>query len=164
MEPRHYAWLLPGRLAVAERPGGGGARHRKSRRAQEQRWWREQGVGLIVSCMNTRHGLLDYALDGFAIRWHPLTDVEGAAAVIRRVADEVAGILVDDSAVVLVVGDAAGEWLTGLNAGLRLCLGVAGSSHEAVACAAADGLPVGSLVIRLVAECADTIQPSTAAA
>jgi hypothetical protein len=163
MEPRHHAWLVPGRLAVAERPGGGGRAHRVARREAEQAWWRDAGVGLVVSCMPTRHGLLELALDGFAVRWRPIRDVEGAPGVIARVAEELRAHMDAAGPPVLVHGDHAGEWLAGLDAGLRLLLGLASSADEAVARAAADGLPVGSLCLQIVEGCARR-HPSTSAA
>ncbi len=163
MEPRHHAWIVPDRVAVAERPGGGGRSHRAARRDAEQAWWRARGIVLVVSCMPTRHGLLDLALAGFAIRWHPLTDADTAPAVIARVAEDVASHLAGGGGPVLVHGDAAGEWLTALDAGLRLLLGVAPSSAAALDGAAAAGLPVGSLATRLVERCA-TERPHPVAA
>ena len=79
MEPRHYAWIIPGRLAVAERPGGGGRSNRRERRFAELEWWRSRGVVAIVSAMRTRHGLADYVEGGFLARWHPLGDVGGGS-------------------------------------------------------------------------------------
>jgi len=151
MEPRHHAWIIPGRVAVAERPGGGGRAHRRARRVAEQAWWREQGVDVIVSCMPSRHALLDYAVDGFAVRWHPLTDVESAPARLRAMAAEVASLAAGDAHVLLVHGDAATEWLAAVDAALRLGLGLTDDVGAALAAAAADGLPVGSLASLLVA-------------
>ena len=34
-EPMTYAWLIPERLVIAERPGGGGRSHRRLRRDGE---------------------------------------------------------------------------------------------------------------------------------
>ncbi|HWH14665.1 MAG TPA: hypothetical protein VNT51_07950 [Miltoncostaeaceae bacterium] len=150
MEPRKHAWIVPGRLAVAERPGGGGRAHRRERRRAEQAWWRDQGVDLIVSCMPTRHALVDYVVDGFAVRWHPLTDPESAPARLRAMAAEAAMLVETGDHVVLVHGDAATEWLAAVSASLRLQLGLAAGPREALAAAAADGLPVGSLASRLL--------------
>lgn len=149
MEPRHYAWVVPGRVAVAERPGGGGRAHRRDRRAAEQDWWRDQGVDVVISCMPSTHGLLEHALAGFAVRWHPVPDAESAPDRLRKMGTEVVR-LADAGHVVLVHGDAATEWLAAVDAALRLALGTAGSPAEALRAAAADGLPVGSLAIRLL--------------
>jgi len=151
MEPRAYAWILPGRLAVAERPGGGGSRHRRAVREAEQGWWREQGVTAIVSGMKTRHGLVEYALDGFTIRWHPLVDAQQAADELPRLVASVRGLLDEEGRCVLVHVNRANEWLAGVDAALRLDLGIAGGLDAAAAQAEADGFPVGPLARLLAA-------------
>ena len=49
MEPKRYAWIVPARLAVAERPGRGGRSHRRELRPLEIEWWCGQGVTAVVS-------------------------------------------------------------------------------------------------------------------
>lgn len=83
MEPKTYAWIIPGRRAVAERPGGGGRSHRRALRIAEQAWWRERGVTAIVSAMRTRHALAGYAEVGFVVRWHFLRDLGGPSRRCR---------------------------------------------------------------------------------
>jgi len=150
LEPRTYAWLIPERLAVAERPGGGGRSHRRLRRDAEIDWWAARGVSTIVSCMRTRHGLLDAALAGFAVRWHPLVTPEQGAREIRALADTVAECLDAEPGAVLVHVDRPGEWLAGVDAALRLATGLAASRAAALTQAAADGLPVGEISQALV--------------
>jgi hypothetical protein len=70
-----HAWIVPGSLAIAERPGGGGRSHRVARRQAELTWWSDQGVRTIVSAMRSRHCITEYAQHGFGVRWHPLKDV-----------------------------------------------------------------------------------------
>ena len=45
-EPRAYAWIVPERVAVAERPGGCGRGHRREARIAELDWWRDHGCGI----------------------------------------------------------------------------------------------------------------------
>ena len=152
MEPRRYAWILPGRLAVAERPGRAGRNHRRALRGPELEWWRAHGVVAIVSAMPTRHCLADYAEQGFTVRWHPLRDPEQARSQIGLVAEAVHELL-DTTALdgaVLVHCDGANEWLTAIDARLRLSLGLARTARAALRAAAADGLPVGSLATSIV--------------
>ena len=151
MEPRRYAWILPGRLAVAERPGGGGSSHRRAAREAEQAWWRDRGVTAIVSGMKTRHGLVEYALDGFTIRWHPLVDPQQAAEELPRLVASVRALLDEDGRSVLVHVNRANEWLAGVDAALRLDLGIATGLEDATAQAEADGFPVGPLASLLAA-------------
>lgn len=150
MEPRRYAWIIPERLAVAERPGGGGRSHRRERRAREIAWWRDHGVTTVVSAMRTRHGLADYADSGLAVRWHPLRDPGQAPDALGALATAVREVLEAGDGAVLVCCDQANEWLAGIDARLRIELGLARSPRAALRAAAADGLPVGSLATSIV--------------
>ena len=76
-----HAWIVPGRLAIAERPGGGGRSQRVTRRHADLAWWRAQGVATIVSTMRSRHSVTEYARLGFGVRWYPLKDVVQAQEV-----------------------------------------------------------------------------------
>ena len=147
-EPRVHAWIDPHRVAVAERPGGGGRTHRRERRDAELAWWRDQGVRGIVSGMRTRHGLVEYGLAGFAYRWHPLTDAESAPRQARELV--VAAVELASEAPVLVHVDYANEWLAGVSALLRIALGVSSDPRDALLAAAADGMPVGPLARAIV--------------
>ena len=157
-EPKDYAWILPGRVAVAERPGRGGRSHRRELRAGELDWWRDQGVASIVSGMRTRHCLDDYAERGFAVRWHPLRDPEQARGAVVELARDVRALLDGGDGAVLAHCDRANEWLAAIDAALRLELGLAWTVRIALRHAAADGLPVGSLATSIVA------RPTAAAA
>jgi hypothetical protein len=150
MEPRFYAWIVPGRLAVSERPGRGGSSHRRELREAEQAWWREQGVTGIVSAMRSRHGLVEYALAGFRVRWHPLAEPAQARAELPRLVSAVRAMLEEDPGAVLVHADRPGEWLTVTDAALRLASGLAQDPADALAQASADGLPVGPLAAAMV--------------
>ncbi len=149
-EPRSYAWLLPGRLAVAERPGRGGRSHRRQLRVAETEWWCVHGITAIVSGMRTRHGLLDYALADITVRWQPLTDAGGAPQQLGALVAATVDLLERGDGGVLVHCDRANEWLAGVDAALRMALGLAPTARKALAAAAADGLPVGSLAASLV--------------
>lgn len=144
-EPMTYAWLMPERLVVAERPGGGGRSHRRLRRDGELAWWAAQGVTSIVSGMGTRHGLLDAGLAGFRICWHPLVSAEQAARQAQALVADVRAHLERGEGAVLVHVDRAGEWLAGVDAALRLGFGLARTRAEALAQAAGDGLPLGEV-------------------
>ncbi len=148
-EPAH-AWIVPGVLAVAERPGGGGRSHRVARRQDELAWWQQQGVRSIVSAMRSRHGLVEYAVAGFQVRWHPLKDVVQARAEIPRLADDAIELMNRGCGAVLVHCDRVSEWLAAIDATLRLRMGRAADVSAALAQAEADGLPVGTLARELV--------------
>lgn len=150
MEPRHAIWLIPRRLAVSPRPGGGGRSHRRDLRVLEMAWWRSQGITCVISCMGARHGLLECALEGLAVRWFPLDDPATAPAAITAAAGEVRTLLRDPRQIVLVHGDVPGEWFSALRAGLMLLLGLADSAEDALGVVEASGLPVGSLAREVV--------------
>lgn len=149
-EPRTYSWIVPERLAVAERPGGGGRNHRRSRREGEIAWWRARGVEAVVSAMRTRHALADYEREGLTVRWHPLRDPDQARGELWVVAASVRELLDAGSGAVLVHCDLANEWLAAIDATLRMALGLSGTPRAALRAAAADGLPVGSLATSIV--------------
>ena len=144
-EPTTYAWLIPQRLAVAERPGGGGRSHRRLRRERELAWWAAEGITTIVSGMRSRHGLLEAGLAGFRICWHPLTGDEQAARETQALVTTVRAHMERDDGAVLVHVDRAGEWLAGVDAALRLALGLARTRADALAQAAGDGLALGDV-------------------
>ncbi|MSO44077.1 MAG: hypothetical protein EXQ74_02020 [Thermoleophilia bacterium] len=143
--PPVHAWIVPGSLAIAERPGGGGRSHRVARREADLAWWHAQGVRTIVSAMRSRHGLVEYAQAGYHVRWHPLRDVAQARAAIPLLADDVATVLAGNDGALLVHCDRVSEWLAAIDATLRIRLDRAGDVRQALEQAAADGLPVGDL-------------------
>ena len=153
---------MPGRLAVAERPGGGGRTHRIARREAELAWWAAQGITSIVSGMRTRHGLLEAALDGFRVRWHPLIEPEQATREVPALVERALLEMDRGEGGVLVHVDRPGEWLAGVDAALRLGVGLARGRPDALAQAAGDGLPVGEIARALVTGKAARRAPATA--
>ncbi len=158
-EPRAYAWIVPERVAVAERPGGCGRAHRREARIAELEWWRDHGVVAIVS------GHADPALPR-RLRRPAGSRSAGIRSGIRSrrarravaLAREVRDLLESREGAVLVHCDCANEWLAAIDAVLRMELGLARTSRTALRHAAADGLPVGSLATSIVA------RPTSAAA
>jgi hypothetical protein len=140
-----HAWLVKDRLAVAERPGGGARTHRRVRREAELDWWADAGVTAIVSGMRTRHGLLESALRGFRIHWHPLLSVDHAVREVPALVRTTLAHVDRDDGGVLVHVDLPGEWLAGVDGALRLASGLARTRNDALAQAARDGLPVGPI-------------------
>ncbi len=140
-----HAWIIPGSLAIAERPGGGGRSHRVARRNAEMAWWHEQGVRTIVSAMRSRHALTEYARLGYGTRWFPLKDLVQARGEIPHLADEVALLIAREPGAVLVHCDRVSEWLAAIDAAIRIRLGLAPDVASALGQAEADGMPVGDL-------------------
>jgi len=143
--PPPHAWIVPGALAIGERPGGGGRSQRVARREAELIWWHEQGVRTIISGMRSRHSLVEYAQHGFGVRWHPLKDMVQGRAEIPRLAADVADVMAREPGAVLVHCDRVSEWLAAIDASIRLRLGLAPDVPTALDQAQADGMPVSDL-------------------
>ena len=60
IQPRNFCWIIKGKLAVCERPGGYGANHRRVRRQEEIIWIREQGFASVISFIDAPHNLHNY--------------------------------------------------------------------------------------------------------
>ena len=59
--PRNFAWVIKGKLAVAERPGGHGGNHRPVRRMEEIIWLKQEGFNRVVSLLPSPHNLHAYS-------------------------------------------------------------------------------------------------------
>ena len=59
--PRNFAWVIKGKLAVAERPGGHGGNHRPVRRMEEIIWLKQEGFDRVVSLLPSPHNLHAYS-------------------------------------------------------------------------------------------------------
>ena len=59
--PRNFAWVIKGKLAVAERPGGHGNNHRPVRRMEEIIWLKQEGFDRVVSLLPSPHNLHAYS-------------------------------------------------------------------------------------------------------
>ena len=58
--PRGFTWIVKGRIAVSERPGGCGEGHRRVRRQEEIIWIRENGFQTVLSLLASDHTLHNY--------------------------------------------------------------------------------------------------------
>jgi hypothetical protein len=77
--PRFFSWIIKGKLAISERPGGYARNHRKVRRQEEILWLRGEGFTRIVSLLPSPHNL--HAYDELDMTWShvpfgPHDDVE----------------------------------------------------------------------------------------
>lgn len=68
--PRYFHWIIEGKLAVCERPGGYARNHRPVRRQEEIIWLREEGFSRIVSLLTSPHNL--HAYDQLNVPWSHL--------------------------------------------------------------------------------------------
>jgi hypothetical protein len=58
--PRNFTWIVEGRLAVSERPGGYAPHHRRVRRQEEILWLKAQHFDRVVSLLPSTHNLHAY--------------------------------------------------------------------------------------------------------
>ena len=67
IQPRFFAWIIKGRLAISERPGGYARNHRKVRRQEEILWLRCEEFTRVVSLLPSPHNL--HAYDELGMGW-----------------------------------------------------------------------------------------------
>lgn len=145
------AAIIPGAVYVAERPGGGGRSHRVKRREDDLSAARAAGVACIVSGMRSHHGLIEAAVAGFGVRWHPLRDIVQARAAVPALASDVADTVEHHPGAVLVHVDRWGEWDTAITAAILIRMGISPDAPAALERAAAYGLPVGDMAREILA-------------
>ena len=83
--PRNFAWIVHGRLAVSERPGGYAPNHRRVRRHEEILWLEGQGFTRVVSLLPSPHNLRAYeelGLPAVHFGLPPRDDVRDVLAVL----------------------------------------------------------------------------------
>jgi hypothetical protein len=117
--PRNFVWVLKDRLAVAERPGGYGANHRRVRRQEEIIWIREQGFTRVISLIGATHNLHNYDELGVAWLHRPLRATDDPVAYQAALYDEVKRLLASGEKL-LLHREEVGDWICGLVAGYLL--------------------------------------------
>lgn len=82
--PRFFAWIIKGKLAVSERPGGYARNHRKVRRHEEILWLRGEGFTRVVSLLPSPHNL--HAYDELQVTWShvPFGPHDDPSVVLRE--------------------------------------------------------------------------------
>ena len=78
LQPKHFVWVIPRRLAASERPGGQGKVHRRVRRDEELAWIRSSPITTVLSLLGSNHNLDAYEAAGIAHHHIPVerpTDV-----------------------------------------------------------------------------------------
>ncbi len=113
IRPRNFAWIISGRLAVCERPGGYGANHRRVRRQEEIIWIREQGFTKVISLIPSSHNLHNY--DELGVGWlhRPYRAQDPLRATLVALLPELRALLVAGEQV-LVHRDELGDPVQGL--------------------------------------------------
>ena len=121
IEPRNLVWVLKGRLAICERPGGYGPNHRAVRRTEEIIWIRRNEFSCVVSLLSGPHNLHSYDEHEMAYLHLPLGDSPGVAPVL--VAYEEITRRVEAGECLLVHHERVGDVLAGFLAGYWLWMG-----------------------------------------
>lgn len=66
LKPRNFTWIIKGKLAASERPGGSGRSHRRVRRDEELIWISESEITHVLSLLSASHNLKAYDEFGIA--------------------------------------------------------------------------------------------------
>ena len=129
--PRNFRWIMKGRLAICERPGGRGESHRRVRRTEEILWIREQGFTRIVSLIPSTHNLHSYTEQNVAWSHWPLADNEDYPTRLGPLYTEMHGLL-SQGEKLLVHRRRVGDEVCGFMAGYLLWSGMVATESQAV--------------------------------
>ncbi len=129
--PRNFVWVLKDRLAVAERPGGYGANHRRVRRQEEIIWIREQGFSRVISLIPSPHNLHNY--DELGLRWlhRPLRPHEDRREFLVELYPEIRDLVAAGERV-LLHQEELGDRVAGVMAGYLLWCGLVPQGPQAI--------------------------------
>ncbi len=130
--PRFFAWIIKGKLAISERPGGYARNHRPVRRQEELRWLRGEGFTRIVSLLPSPHNL--HAYDELEITWShvPFGPHDDPAAVLPDLYTHLRDWL-DAGERLLLHQEELGDRLMGVVAGYLRWSGMIPSSPKTIA-------------------------------
>jgi hypothetical protein len=130
--PRNFTWIIKGKLAVSERPGGYARNHRRVRRQEEIIWLREQGFTRVVSLLVSPHNLRAYDELGMTWSHEPLGLQSDARTVLPKLFEDIR-TWIDAGERILVHEEELGDRLMGVVAGYLLWAGLLESGPQAIA-------------------------------
>jgi hypothetical protein len=152
LEPRYFTWVITGRLAASERPGGFARNHRKVRRQEELLWLAGHGFTHVLSLLDSPHNLHAYEEAGLAYEHVPLGRHDELAERLHDVYTTLSGWLDDPSERVLMHYEEFGDRLLGVVAGFLLYSGlVQEGPHAIVVLEKLTGRQLGSVGREIVA-------------
>ncbi len=132
IRPRNFCWVIKGKLAASERPGGSTGRHRRVRRDEELIWIAESEITHILSLLPHTHNMKAYADFDIPATNIPVPTVEELRVQLPRIYD-----FIDESIakgeVLLVHMDEFSDALAGLLAGYLIHAGLCDRLHQATA-------------------------------
>lgn len=130
IEPRHFRWIVTGRMAVCERPGGYGDGHRRVRRNEEILWILNHDFDRVLSLIPSPYNLSSYRDHGLAYRHLPFAGPEAGpdalVFVLAALRDHSAGERI------LVHGSEVGDRIGGVLASYLLWTGLVDGGSQAV--------------------------------
>jgi hypothetical protein len=152
LEPRYFTWVITGRLAASERPGGFARNHRKVRRQEELLWLAGHGFTHVLSLLDSPHNLHAYEEAGLAYEHVPLGRHDELADRLDDVYTTIARWLDDPAERVLLHHEEFGERLLGVVAGFLLYSGLVHEGpHAIVVLEKLTGRQLGSVGREIVA-------------
>ncbi len=152
LEPRYFTWVITGRMAVSERPGGFARNHRKVRRQEELLWLAGHGFTHVLSLLDSPHNLHAYEEVGLAYEHVPLGRHDELPERLRDVYTTLSRWLDDPSERVLMHHEEFGDRLLGVVAGFLLYSGLVHEGpHAIVVLERLTGRQLGSVGREIVA-------------
>jgi hypothetical protein len=152
LEPRFFTWVITGRMAISERPGGFARNHRKVRRQEELLWLAGHGFTHVLSLLDSPHNLHAYDQVGLAYEHVPLGRHDELPERLRDVYTTLARWLDEPSERVLMHHEEFGDRLLGVVAGFLLYSGlVHAGPHATVVLEKLTGRQLGSVGREIVA-------------
>lgn len=121
--PRNFAWIMSGKLAVCERPGGYGTNHRKVRRQEEIIWLRENAFTCVISISSAPHNLHNYTEMGVVWKHRPFVAHDDPEQYLGSFYPELHEMLATGGKVA-IHGDELSDRLCGLMAGYLVWTGM----------------------------------------
>jgi hypothetical protein len=152
LEPRYFTWVITGRLAASERPGGFARNHRKVRRQEELLWLAGHGFTHVLSLLDSPHNLHAYEEAGLAYEHVPLGRHDELAERLHDVYTTIARWLDNPEERVLMHHEEFGDRLLGVVAGFLLYFGLVHEGpHAIVVLEKLTGRQLGSVGREIVA-------------
>jgi hypothetical protein len=152
LEPRYFTWVITGRMAISERPGGFARNHRKVRRQEELLWLAGHGFTHVLSLLDSPHNLHAYEEAGLAYEHVPLGRHDELPERLRDVYTTLARWLDDPSERILMHHEEFGDRLLGVVAGFLLYSGLVHEGpHAIVVLEKLTGRQLGSVGREIVA-------------
>ena len=132
LEPRFFCWIIQGRLAASERPGGFARNHRKVRRQEELIWLAAQGFTHLLSLLDSPHNLHAYDEAHIAYEQLPVGRFDELPEQLGRIYARLQVWMDDPTERILVHHEEFGDKLMGVLAGYLLYAGLMTEGPDAV--------------------------------